>query len=71
MVLASQRDNRRKQSASVTDHIDANVPQIISRQIGQHISVDLVVSELLHVLIEAEAAKPLSNYPGPRVTWPG
>ena len=45
---------------------DADVSQIVGRQMAQHIGVDLVVSELLLVSAEAETAKPLADYPGPR-----
>jgi hypothetical protein len=44
MALAGQRDDRREQSAPVTDRDDADVSQIVRYQMGQHIGVDCSTS---------------------------
>jgi hypothetical protein len=69
MRLAGRGDDRREQSVSVADRSDADVSQIVGRQLGEHIGVNLVVSELLLVFSEAENVKPFADQPWSCPTW--
>ena len=55
---ASQSGNGREQPAPVADRRDADVLEVIRRQLRQDGRVNLVVSKALRVLAEAETAKP-------------
>jgi len=61
---AGQCGDCNKQPAPIANRRDANIFEVVCRQPRQHVRVNLVVSELLLVLTEAEAAKPIADIHG-------
>jgi hypothetical protein len=55
---ASQRRDCRQELASIADRSDADVFEVVSRQLRQYRRIDLVVPEIRFVLFEAETTKP-------------
>jgi hypothetical protein len=56
-----ERLDRRHDLAPMADHRDAEVLEILDRQLRQHVAVDLVVAERRLVLPEAEAPQPTAD----------
>ncbi len=59
-----QSGDGRKQPAPVADRGDADVPEVVRRQLRQDVRVDPVVSKVLLVLTETETAKPPADVHG-------
>ena len=60
----AQRRDRGKQLAAVADRGDANPDQVIGRQIGDDLGVNVVLAERLLVLPQAETVQPSRNVHG-------
>jgi len=45
----------------MTDRHNANLPEILRRQLGEHLPIDFVVAERRLVLLETQAAQPRCN----------
>jgi hypothetical protein len=64
----SESGDGREQSHPVADRGNANVLEVIRRQLRQNVRVDLVVPEIRLVMAEAETAKPPRHVHGSRST---
>jgi hypothetical protein len=53
-----------EQSTTITYRNNANISQIIRRQLVQHVRIDFIVSKFLLVLTEAETTKPPADIHG-------
>jgi hypothetical protein len=56
--IAAQRGDCGKQFASMPDEADAEVSEVVGRQLRQHRGIDRVVAKRLFVLLHAEAVEP-------------
>ena len=54
----AERDNGVKQLAPVADRCNADLPEILRRQLRQHLLIDLIVAEGRHILLEPQALQP-------------
>ena len=62
--MRRQRCYRREKLAPVANGSDADLSQVVCGELRQNFRVDIVGAELLLVLTEAEAAKPLADIHG-------
>ena len=60
----TQRRDRGKQLAAVTDRGNANPDQVVGRQVGKDFAINVVLAERLLVLPEAETLQPSRNIHG-------
>jgi hypothetical protein len=58
MIVATQSGNRSQQPAPVPNQANAEVPQVVGRQLRQYRGVDRVVAKRLFVLLHAKAVEP-------------
>jgi hypothetical protein len=59
--LATRHGNRCEQFPAMTNRDNANLPEILRRQLGEHLTIDFVVAERRLVLLETQAAQPCCN----------
>ena len=64
MACGGQRSDRGEQPAPIADGSDADVLEIVRRQLRQHVCIDLVVPKIRLVLAETETAKPPADVHG-------
>ena len=68
--LARKLRNGRQQLPSMSDGTHAEFHQVVSRQVGQDLAVDLIVTERRLVLAEPKAPQPAPHVHGRVSRWP-
>jgi hypothetical protein len=67
----AEDSNRRQQPSPIADRSDADLLQVVCRQLGQHVPIDRVFVKGRRVLFEAQPPQPIGNVHGvPRVSLP-
>jgi hypothetical protein len=59
--IAGERGDRTEQPAAMADRGDAELAQILGRQLRQNLAVDVIVAEVRRILLKPEPAQPFGQ----------